>query len=238
MATNMPHYSVICTTNLPAILLFCIPLFAQTVPVPVIGDPLYAPLATHRETAKQKLTDYVVVTLGPHAFFAPAVSAALRMADPPKGYPREWRDGAGAFGRNYAASMASRSSLETGRYLTGTLLHEDFRYRPSASKSNLARVGHAVAFAFVDRSDSGKNRLAVANFVGAGTGGLAGELYLPKGYNDLSHAETRIAFEFGGMIGQNVLREFSPDLARLSRKLRLPFPRVPIPEWWVPLAPR
>jgi hypothetical protein len=240
MAIDVPRRSVILKTILPALLLFSLPLFAQTppVPVPAVGDPLYAPLATHPETPKQKLTDYVVVTLGPHALFAPAVSAALRMADPPNAYPREWRDGAGAYGRNFAASLASRTSLETGRYITGTLLREDFRYRPSTSKSNMARIGHAIGFAFVDKSDSGKNRLAIANFVGAGTGGLVGELYLPKGYNDLSHAETRIAFNFGGMIGQNVLREFSPDLARLSQRLRLPFPRVPIPEWWVPLAPR
>jgi len=246
MAINVPYRYVIrktCPPLLPlAILLPCIPLFAQTdpapVPLPAIGDPLYAPLATHPETARQKLTDYVVVTLGPHAFFAPAVSAALRMADAPSAYPREWRDGAGAYGRNYAASLASRSSLETGRYFTGALLHEDFRYRPSTSKNGLARALHAAAFAFVDKSDTGHNRLAVANFVGAGAGGFAGELYLPRGYNNLSHADTRVAFEFGGMIGHNMLREFSPDLARLSRKLRLPFPRIPIPEWWVPLAPR
>jgi hypothetical protein len=37
------------------------------------------------------------------------------------------------------------------------------------------------------------------------------------------------------MMGQNVLREFAPDLARITRKLKLPFPRVPIPEWWTPL---
>jgi hypothetical protein len=220
------------------LLAYGLPMSAQTTaapPVPSVGDPLYAPLATVPETAGQKLVDCVIVTMGPHALFAPAVSAALRMADPPDAYPRNWKDGAGAYARNYGASLASRTSLETGRYVAGALLREDFRYRPSTSKKPLTRVLHAVAYTFVDKSDSGHNRLAVANFVGAGTGGFVGEWFLPRGYNDLSHAETRVAFEFGGMIGQNVLREFSPDLLRISQKLRLPFPRVPIPEWWVPL---
>lgn len=214
-----------------------IPLCAQTtaVPVPVLGDPLYAPLATAPETAEQKLTDYMVVTLGPHAFVAPAIAAAIRMADTPDAYPRAWRDGMGAYGRNYGASLARGTALETGRYLTGALLHEDFRYRPSTSKNALARAFHAIAFSVVDKSDAGNNRLAVANFVGAGAGGFVGEWYLPKGYNDLSHAETRAAFNLGGIAAQNVLREFSPDILRLCVKLRLPFPRVPLPEWWVPL---
>jgi hypothetical protein len=215
----------------------CFVLSAQTTPVPLpaVGDPLYAPLATVPEKASQKLMDYVVVAAGPLALFAPAVSAAVRMADPPGVYPRDWKDGAGAYGRNYGASLATRSAWETGRYVTGALLHEDFRYRPSASRNAAARFFHAVAFTVVDKSDAGRNRLAVANFIGAGAGGFVGELYLPRGYNNLSHAETRVGIEFGGMAAQNVLREFSPDLERLSRKLRLPFPRLPIPEWWVPL---
>jgi hypothetical protein len=236
MAINVPYRSVILKTFLSLGLSVCT-LAAQTTPVPLpaVGDPLYAPIAAAPENAHQKLIDLMIVTMGPHALFAPAFSAAIRMANPPDQYPRAWKDGAGAYGRNFGASLASRTSLETGRYVTGALLHEDFRYRPSTSTRPAARFFHAVAFAVVDKSDSGHNRLAVANFVGAGAGGFVGELYLPKGYNNLSHAEAKAAFEFGGMMGQNVLREFAPDLARITRKLKLPFPRVPIPEWWTPL---
>ena len=84
-------------------------------------------------------------------------------------------------------------------------MHEDFRYRPSTSRNPLARSFHAVAFTFVDKSDSGDNRIALANFVGVAAGGFVGELYLPPGYNNLSHAETRTAALFGSFAAQNLL---------------------------------
>jgi hypothetical protein len=209
------------------------------VPVPAAGDPLYAPVATGGpQTAHERLMDYVIVSFGPRTLFVPALSAAITMANPPNAYPRDWRDGAGAFGRNYGNSAASRTSMQTGRYLTAALLHEDFRYRPSTSTNPLVRSFHALAFTFVDKSDSGHNRVAVANFVGAGAGGFVGNLYLPSGFNNRSHAETRTAIVFGGFAAQNLLREFAPELLKITHRFHTPFPRIPVPEWWVKLPAR
>ena len=97
------------------------------------------------------------------------------------------------------------------------------------------RSFHALAFTFVDKSDSGHNRVALANFAGAEAGGFVGNLYLPAGFNNLSHAETRTAIAFGGFAAQNLLREFAPDLLKATRRLHAPFPRLPVPEWWVKL---
>jgi hypothetical protein len=179
--------------------------------------------------------DYAIVTVGPRSLFVPPVYAAIRMIDPPAAYPRDWRLGAGAFGRNYGTALAARTSLETGRFLTGALLHEDFRYRPSTSKNPLVRSFHALVFSFVDKSDSEHNRIAFANIVGAGASGFVGNLYLPAGFNDLSHAETRTAIAFGGFAAQNLLREFTPELLKATRKWHTPFPRIPLPAWWVKL---
>jgi len=202
-------------------------------PVPSAGDPLYAPLGTSvPQSFDQKFRDYIVVTLGPRPVFTPAFGAAIRMAHPPDYYPAEWRQGMGGFGRLYGASLASGISLHTGRFLTGAVLHEDFRYRPSSSNNVLARGFHAVAFTFVDKSDSSHNRIALANLVGAASGGFVGNLYLPAGYNNLSHAEARTATRFGGLAAQNLLREFAPDILRFTHKLHLPFPRIPVPKWW------
>jgi hypothetical protein len=206
-------------------------------PVPAAGDPLYAPVVTSRgpQSLHERFMDYAIVTVGPRSLFVPPVYAAIRMADPPAAYPRDWRLGAGAFGRNYGSALAARTSLETGRFLTGALLHEDFRYRPSTSKNPLVRSFHALAFTFVDKSDSAHNRIALANFAGAGASGFVGNLYLPAGFNDRSHAETRIAIAFGGLAAQDLLREFTPELLRATRKWHTPFPRIPLPEWWVKL---
>jgi hypothetical protein len=207
---------------------------AQSPPIPAAGDIFYAPLATslEKQSFEEKLHSYAIVTFGPRALVAPALSAAILMARPPKAYPHDWRDGAGAFGRNYGSSLATGASLRTGRFWTGALLHEDFRYRPSTSWNPLARSFHAVAFTFVDKSDSGHNRLALANLIGAAAGGFVGELYLPPGYSNLSHAETRTAAVFGALAGQNLLREFAPEILRTTRKLHVPFPRIPVPAWW------
>jgi hypothetical protein len=202
---------------------------------PPQGTPLYAPLATAPETQRERFLDYAIVTFGPRALFGPAISSAIRMAHPPEAYPRDWKDGPGAFGRIYGASLANKAAKETGRYAAGAILREDFRYRPSASGNPLVRFGHALGYTFVDKSDSGHPRLAVANFVGAGADGFVGELYLPPGFNNRTHAETRMAVAFGDFALQNVLREFAPELGKAARKLKLPIADLPIPEWWVRL---
>lgn len=204
---------------------------------PAPGDALYAPIATPDNPASlhQKWIEFVILTSGPRALITPVFPAAIRMVNPKQGYPREWRLGAGAFGRNYGSALAQRSARETGRFAASALLHEDFRYRPSTSKNGFGRLAHAIGFTFVDQSDSGHNRLALANFVGAASSGFVGNLYLPHGYNNVSHAETRMAIAFGDFAIQNILREFAPDIAKVTGKLHLPFPRVPFPEWWVKL---
>jgi hypothetical protein len=209
-------------------------------PVAAAGDPWYAPIATSTrpQSLNERFMDYAIVTVGPRTLFVPVISAAIWMANPPSAYPSDWRIGAGAFARNYGNALAPRASMDTARFLGGALLHEDFRYRPSSSKNPLVRSVHALAFAFVDKSDSGHNRIALANFVGAGASGFVGNLYLPAGFNNLSHAETRTAFAFGRFAAQNLLREFAPDLLKATRRLHTPFPRVPVPEWWVKLADR
>ena len=206
------------------------------VPVAPAGDPWFAPIASGPQNFHAKLMDYAIVTVGPRTLFLPFIAAAIWMANPPAAYPRDWRMGVGGYARNYGNALAPRASMDTARFLSGALLHEDFRYRPSNSKNPLVRSFHALAYTFIDRSDSGHNRVAIANFVGAGASGFVGNLYLPAGFNNLSHAETRTAFAFGRIAAQNLLREFIPDLLKATHKLHAPFPRIPVPEWWVKLA--
>jgi hypothetical protein len=209
------------------------PAQSAAIPVPRAGDPFFAPIASSTpQTLEQKFMDYALITFAPRSLIAPALGSAINMLDPPKNYPRDWKDGAGAFGRNYGSHLATRTSEQTARFLTAAAFHEDFRYHPSTSKNPLVRSAHALAFTFVDKSDSGHNQIAFANFAAAAVGGFTPNLYLPNGYNTTSRAETRMAIAFGGFAAQNLTREFSPELFQLSRKLHVPFPRLPIPEWW------
>jgi len=193
---------------------------------------LFLPVKSSRSLSlSDKFTVYTHQTFGPPALILPAFKAGMGMANPTKHYPREWKDGAGAFGRLYGDSIAMVTSQRTARFLTGVALHEDPRYVRSTSKNPLVRTAHALAFTLIDKTDSGRNTIAFSNFAGAAAGGFVGRAYLPHGYNDLRHAEQRMAMQFASIAIQNIAAEFQPQWGPLVRKLRI---QKIIPEWWVP----
>jgi hypothetical protein len=193
---------------------------------------LFLPVKSARSLSfGDKFTIYAHQTFGPPALILPAFRAGIGMANPTNHYPREWKDGAGAFGRLYGDSIATVTSQRTARFLTGVALHEDPRYVRSTSKNPFLRTGHALVFTFIDKTDSGRNTIAFSNFAGAAAGGFVGNAYLPHGYNDLTHAEQRMAAQFAGIAIQNIAAEFQPQWGPIVRKLRI---NKIIPEWWVP----
>jgi len=193
---------------------------------------LFLPVKTAQlPSFADKFTIYAHQTFGPPAVIVPAFTAGMALANPKSHYPREWKDGAGAFGRNYGDALAIVGSQRTARFLTGVALHEDPRYVRSSSKNPLARTAHALAFTFIDRTDSGRSTIAFSNFAGAAAGGFVGSAYLPHGYNDLTHAEQRMAAQFASIAIQKIAAEFQPQWGPLFRKLRI---NKILPEWWVP----
>jgi hypothetical protein len=195
----------------------------------VLGLP--PTLTRTRLTAEDKLQIYIHKAFGPPGVILPALGAGFQMLNPPNHYPREWKDGAEAFGRTYGYKVADRTSRETAQFLTGFLLHEDPRYQRSTSTNPLRRTFHALAFTIVDKTDSGRNTLAVSNFTSAAAGGFVGMGILPNGYNDVTHAEQRMASEFLQVAIGNVATEFEPQWGPLAKKIRLP--KI-LPAWWVP----
>lgn len=187
-------------------------------------------------TFHNKFTIYAHQAFGPPALLFPALGAGLRMADPPKNYPSDWVDGGGAFGRLYGSALATQTTKRTAGFIAESLLHEDPRYLPAPEGTNVgSRIFHAVAFSFVDRTDSGAHTLAFSNFASATAGGFVGMAYLPPGFNDASHAGQRIGTEFLDIVIANVSREFAPQWMPVARKLHLP--KI-VPSWWVPTQPK
>jgi hypothetical protein len=182
-------------------------------------------------TVGQKLAYFEKPVFGPRTLFTTAFLAGISMANPPSGYPREWREGAAAFGRNYGNFYARDVAGATARFSADALLHEDPRYHRSTSKSFFGRTAHALAFTFVDQTDGGHTTLAVGNFAGAAASGFVGNAYLPNGWNDPTHAGQRALTTLGGYAAQNLAQEFSPEIGRFFEKLRLP--KLPLPPvWW------
>jgi len=201
-------------------------------PVALAGTGVYAPLAVGPDTLKIKTDTWLILSFGPRAFVGPALSSAIRMAKPNYNYPNDWHQGMQGYGRIYGSAFGTKVATQTARYAASALLREDYRYVPSTSTEFFPRVFHAVGFIFVDRSDSGERRPAYSNFAGAAAGGFVPNLWLPDGFNDGTHGAERMGTQFGGFAIQNVLREFTPDLFRLLHGHHIPFPQLPLPEWW------
>src|SRR5581483_4923122 len=64
----------------------------------------------------------------PWNIVTPAFGAGLGMATADSRLPREWRQGAGAFGRLYGTEIAALATFNTTKFLTGLALREDPRY--------------------------------------------------------------------------------------------------------------
>jgi hypothetical protein len=189
------------------------------------------PVDQKRLTPKDKFQIYVHQNYGPQNFILPAFSAGFAMLHPPSGYPHEWVDGGGAFGRWYGAQFVSSTSNRTGRLLAQIAFHEDPRYVPSSSKNVIMRISHALAFTLVDKSDSGRNTFAFSNLVGAAAGGFVGMAFLPAGHDDLAHAERRALRGLETIAVRNIVTEFRPQWEPTLKKIRIP---SILPAWWTP----
>lgn len=184
-----------------------------------------------RLTAKDKFQIYVHRSYGPQNFIFPAVGAGFIMVSPPNGYPREWKDGGGAFGRWYGEQLAAGSARRTGEFLAAVAMHEDTRYVPSGSRNVGGRTLHAIGFTLVDKTDSGHNTFAFSNFAGAAAGAFVGMGILPAGYNDSRHAGQRALRGLASVAVRNIITEYRPEWAPVLRKIHVP---NVLPEWWTP----
>jgi hypothetical protein len=139
-------------------------------PAPPFGQqpnqlPALPPTLTRSPlTGEDKFQIYIHKAFGPPAVILPALGTSYQMANPPNHYPKEWKDGSGAFGRIYGYKVADRTSRETAQFLTGFLLHEDPRYQRSTSTNAFRRTFHALAFTVVDKTDCGRSTFAASNF--------------------------------------------------------------------------
>jgi hypothetical protein len=114
-----------------------------------------------RLTRREKLQYFAHHSLGPGTFIGALFTAGPEMANPPTHYPRQWRQGAPAFGKLYGDALAFGTAQQTARFLTGVVLHEDPRYAASSSRNPYLRTVHAILFTAFDNSDSGRTTLRI-----------------------------------------------------------------------------
>ena len=178
-------------------------------------------------TFHDRLVLQTKTTFGVSAFVIPVGEAAIIMADPPSAYPREWKDGAGALGRNYGAQLARHTASGLTHFAVAAAVHEDPRYYAADSDNYAARAAHALLFTVFDRSapsgyGEGHRMLAVSNLAGATAGGFIGNAFLPAGFTDVTHAYQRGAVEVSTYAAHNLLAEFSPEIVLILHKMHIP----------------
>jgi hypothetical protein len=184
-----------------------------------VGDPVSSsPL-----NVKGKLRYFAVESFRPGIYPVAAFYDGLTMANPPKAYPPEWRQGFPGFARNYGDFMASWASVQGGKFVAASMLHEDPRYFTSTNRNFFARTFNAARYAVIDRNDSGHPSLALANVAGALAGGFVGNAYLPDPYANASHGFSRSALALTGFVTSNLADEFHPEIHKLAKKFHLPF---------------
>ena len=171
---------------------------------------------------KGKLRYFAIESFRSGIYPVAAFYDGLTMANPPKAYPPEWRQGFAGFARNYGDFMASWAAVQGGKFAVASIVQEDPRYYPSRSKNIFARSLNAVRYAVVDRGDNGHSRVALANLAGAFAGGFVGNAYLPDPYANVSHGLSRSALALTGFITSNLADEFHPEIRKVARKLHLP----------------
>jgi hypothetical protein len=171
---------------------------------------------------KGKFRYFAIESFRPGIYPVAAFYDGLTMANPPKAYPPEWRQGLPGFARNYGDFMASWASVQGGKFIAASLLHEDPRYFPSNSSNFFARIFNAARYAVIDRGDNGHPRIAIANVAGAFSGGFVGNGYLPDPYANFSHGLGRSALALTGFVTSNLSDEFRPEIRRVVKKLHLP----------------
>jgi len=163
----------------------------------------------------------VHTTLGISAFLVPVGDAFVDMANPPDHYPREWRDGGGAFGRLYGSEFSRHATAGFTHFTVAAIDREDPRYYPSLSHNFAKRTVHALVFTVVDRNTSDRRTLALSNLAGSMAGGAVGMAYYPDGYNDFTHAYQHASIELTSFASHNLLAEFAPEIVRALHKMHV-----------------
>jgi hypothetical protein len=161
-----------------------------------------APLNT-----KQKYSMALRDTLDPTTFIGVSIGAGIQQAR--NSFPG-FGQGAAGYGKRWGALFANgRTSDILSRAVFPSVFHQDPRYfYEGSSGSTWARTKHAVAYAFVARSDSGHGMPNYSLFLGNVCSGALSNLYYPDSSRGADLVFENAALGFTGRITQNLAHEF------------------------------
>jgi len=146
--------------------------------------------------------------------------------------------GAGAWGKQYAASLADTESRQFfGNFLFPTVLKQDPRYFPKRTGGVWSRAWYAVSRVAVTRTDSGISTFNSSELLGIAFSKGLSNAYYPDRDRGWWPTTVNILGTYQSDATTNLLREFWPDIRRVVHKHcptklqpweeRLPLPGAP-----------
>lgn len=127
--------------------------------------------------------------------------------------------GPAGFGEHFGAAIADEvSSHLLGTWVFPSLLHQDPRYHPKQSGGFGSRIGYSVSRVVITRADNGDRQINYSRLAAALTSSAISNSYYPEGHRGISHTATTALVSLGITAGFNLLREFLPDIDRLTTK--------------------
>jgi hypothetical protein len=164
------------------------------------GHHAYTPL-----TAPGRLGVWAKDCFGPLSFIRSGASAGLGQW---RDTPKEWKQGAEAYGRRYASGFAQHVTGATLVYGASSIFHEDNRYVRSDETGFRDRSKYALESTFLARHTDGTRHVSISRIIGFTGAALISRLWQPPSTRGMHSAAVSLATEVGASAGFNMVREF------------------------------
>jgi hypothetical protein len=132
------------------------------------------------------------------------------MTDSRSAYGPGWK----GFGKSAGVGLAKDSSAElTNTFLIPAITHEDPRYHREPHASVVHRAEHAVVQVVWTESDKGKGMPNYSNLIGDAADDEIADFYVPGVRTSAGATAARYATSLGMSPVDNLVTEFTPDIA-------------------------
>jgi hypothetical protein len=183
-----------------------------TIIIALLAQP--AMLAT--ESPERTPGQYAKHELGPRAVVMAGTGAAVNQAT---NTPKEWGQGAAGFGKRFASAFGKHLVHKGIQYPVARMLHEELSYRPSGKHGFGPRMKYALMGVVVTHKTNGNHGRTVnaGEISGAVGSGLISRLWQPASVHTVAAAFSSAGITLGVDAGQNVVREFWPEIRHPHR---------------------
>jgi len=183
-----------------------------TTPLTALASAPYKPLTPH-----QKFRYFLHHAYSPYTFVTAMYDATYAQAI---GDPRGYGGGMEGWGKRLGAAVAGTETRSFfGTFLFPSLLHQDPRYFALYKGSKAKRAFHALSRTVVVRADDGHNTFNTSGLLSIAFTESLENAWMPAGERGAGITFSRMLGALQGDATSYLLREFTPDLQRLFRRL-------------------